>query len=75
MRSDADSEAFRLSWVAGNGGHPLVGTAEQIVARLAHMASIGIDGCLLGWPLWEPGMARFEAEVMPLLRREGLREP
>ncbi|MGE4428224.1 MAG: LLM class flavin-dependent oxidoreductase [Solirubrobacteraceae bacterium] len=75
MRSDAEAEAFRLSWVAGNGGHPLVGTAEQIAARLDHMADIGIDGCLLGWPLWEEGMARFGAEVLPLLQARGLRQP
>lgn len=73
MRSDAASEAFRLSWVAGNGGVPLVGTAEQIAARLDAMTDIGIDGCLLGWPLWESGMERFEAEVLPRLEARGLR--
>lgn len=75
MRSDAESEAFRLSWVAGNGGHPLVGTAAQIADKLERMSAIGIDGCLLGWPLWEEGMERFEAEVMPLLEARGLRAP
>ncbi len=39
------------------------------------MSAIGIDGCLLGWPLWEPGMERFEAEVLPLLAARGLRAP
>jgi alkanesulfonate monooxygenase SsuD/methylene tetrahydromethanopterin reductase-like flavin-dependent oxidoreductase (luciferase family) len=75
MRSDAQAEAFRLSWVAGNGGHPLVGTAEQIAARLDAMAEIGIDGCLLGWPRWEDGLERFAAEVLPRLEARGLRAP
>lgn len=75
MRSDSESEAFRLSWVAGNGGHPLVGTATQIADKLEHMAEIGIEGCLLGWPLWEDGMSRFEADVLPLLESRGLRAP
>jgi FMNH2-dependent dimethyl sulfone monooxygenase len=71
--SDARSEAARLSWVAGNGGHALVGTAEQIAAKLDRLADIGIDGCLLGWPLWEEGFERWEAEVAPLLVARGLR--
>jgi FMNH2-dependent dimethyl sulfone monooxygenase len=72
--SDATSEAARLEWVAGNGGHPLVGTAEQIAAKLERLVEIGIDGCLLGWPLWEEGLQRWEAEVAPLLVARGLRD-
>lgn len=57
--------AMRLRFTAGAGGFPLVGTAEQICERLE----------LLTWVDYDDGLARFNADVLPLLEKSGLREP
>lgn len=65
--------ALRLRIVEGGGGYPLVGTAETIAARLEALADCGLDGLLLSWIEYEPGIRRFAAEVSPLLVERGLR--
>ncbi len=62
-------------FIAGWGGVPLHGRAEQIARKLSFMADAGIAGCLLVFPEWEEGLTRFGAEVLPLLEQAGLREP
>jgi dimethylsulfone monooxygenase len=74
VAGDNSTAARRFSWVAGDGGVPLIGTAAQVADGLAWLAEAGIDGCLLGWPLWEDGMARFADDILPLLRTRGLRD-
>lgn len=44
-------------------------TAHTLVRRLA---STGIDGALLNWPLYEEGMLTFQRETLPLLKQTGL---
>jgi FMNH2-dependent dimethyl sulfone monooxygenase len=66
--------AVKSRFTAGWGGVPLHGTAEHIAKGLTLMADAGIAGCLLVFPEWEPGLARFGAEVLPLLEQSGLRE-
>lgn len=73
VAGDNSTAARRFSWVAGDGGVPLIGTASQVADGLEWLADVGIDGCLLGWPLWEDGMARFADDVLPLLSQRGLR--
>jgi FMNH2-dependent dimethyl sulfone monooxygenase len=68
--------AAKSNVVAGSGGYPLVGTAEQIVDRLeAFSRRCGIDGLLVTWidPVRE--VPQFVAEVLPLMVQAGLREP
>jgi alkanesulfonate monooxygenase SsuD/methylene tetrahydromethanopterin reductase-like flavin-dependent oxidoreductase (luciferase family) len=56
-------------------GHPLVGTPEQVAARLEKLSRAGIDGCLLFWVDFEREQQQFIDEVLPLLEQAGLRQP
>ncbi len=73
VAGDNSTAARRFSWVAGDGGVPLIGTASQVADGLEWLADVGVDGCLLGWPLWEDGMARFADTILPHLQQRGLR--
>lgn len=68
-------QRFKLHLKAGYGGFPLVGTAESIAATLHQLADAGIDGVALHWVDYLDGIARFTADILPLLERAGLREP
>ena len=59
--------------VAGWGAIPLVGTAEQVAEQLSRIHEIGFSGVALGWLDYSEGISRFNAEVLPLLRKAGLR--
>ena len=69
-RHKAISEMF----IAGWGGHPLVGTKEQIVDKLAGLSRMGMDGVLLSWPRFEAGMREFRDVTLPLVKQAGLRD-
>ena len=60
--------------VSGWGGHPLIGTKEQIVDGLAALSRMGIDGVLLSWPRFEAGMREFRDVTLPLGKQAGLRD-
>ena len=59
--------------IAGYGSFPLIGTREQVAEKLQMLADNGADGVLLTWPAFIDGMARFKADVLPLLVQAGLR--
>ncbi|HLU56130.1 MAG TPA: LLM class flavin-dependent oxidoreductase [Pseudonocardia sp.] len=61
--------------VAGWGGMPLVGTAEQITEKLVTYHELGYDGIALGWVDMGQGLAEFNEKVVPLMVEAGLREP
>ena len=42
-------DSHKAHFIAGHGGYPPVGTAEQIVDELGKLADIGVDGCLISW--------------------------
>lgn len=67
--------AFRKRFAAGAGGSGLVGTAEDIAARLGVLSEAGLDGVLLTWVDFVDGLERFAAGVLPLLEARGLRAP
>ena len=67
--------AFRQRFAAGAGGSALVGTAEDIAARLQVLSDAGLDGVLLTWVDFADGIGRFAASVSPLLEARGLRSP
>ncbi len=69
-RHKAMSEMF----IAGWGGHPLVGSREQIVDKLAGLSRMGMDGVLLSWPRFENGMKVFRDKTLPLVKQAGLRD-
>ena len=60
--------------IVGMSGYPLVGTAPEIADRLAGLSDAGLDGVLLTWVNYADGLARFNADVLPLLEQAGLRE-
>jgi alkanesulfonate monooxygenase SsuD/methylene tetrahydromethanopterin reductase-like flavin-dependent oxidoreductase (luciferase family) len=68
-------ERFRLHYTAGFGGFPTIGTAAQVADTIAMLSRAGLDGAVLSWPRFEAGLARFRAEVLPLLEQAGLRRP
>jgi dimethylsulfone monooxygenase len=64
---------MKAHFIAGWGGIPVVGTAEQIVEQLGTLARAGFDGVLLSWARYIEDMRRFQTEVHPLLVEAGLR--
>jgi alkanesulfonate monooxygenase SsuD/methylene tetrahydromethanopterin reductase-like flavin-dependent oxidoreductase (luciferase family) len=68
-------EAFKYHFIAGWGGYPLVGTAEQIADEIEKLSKFGLDGTLVNFARYEEGLTRFTKEVMPLLEQKGLRKP
>jgi alkanesulfonate monooxygenase SsuD/methylene tetrahydromethanopterin reductase-like flavin-dependent oxidoreductase (luciferase family) len=65
---------LRNRFKAGAGGFPLVGTPDDITARLELLSKSGLDGILLSWVDYEDGLRKFCAEVMPRLEQAGLRK-
>ena len=61
--------------VEGYAALPIVGTAEQVADGLIEFHKAGVDGLTLSWVNYEEGLARFSAEVLPLLEQAGVRKP
>jgi FMNH2-dependent dimethyl sulfone monooxygenase len=68
-------ESHKAHFIAGHGGYPLVGTAEQIVGELGKLADIGVDGCLISWVDYKNELKQWIDEVLPLTEQAGLRAP
>jgi FMNH2-dependent dimethyl sulfone monooxygenase len=68
-------DGHKAHFIAGHGGYPLVGTAEQIVDELGKLAEIGVDGCLISWVRYKEELAQWNEEVLPLMVQAGLRAP
>ncbi len=71
----ATLDDHKAHFIAGHGGYPLVGTAEQIVEELGKLADIGVDGCLISWVDYKAELKQWIEEVMPLTEQAGLRQP
>jgi FMNH2-dependent dimethyl sulfone monooxygenase len=69
------ARAMTKAMIPGWGGHPLIGTKEQIVDKLLDLSKMGIDGVVLSWPRYEAGMREFRDVTMPLVKQAGLRDP
>lgn len=68
-------ERIKRRMVAGWGGYPLVGTADQIVDELGRLSGVGLDGIVLSWVNYHDEMRQWITEVMPLIEQAGLRKP
>jgi alkanesulfonate monooxygenase SsuD/methylene tetrahydromethanopterin reductase-like flavin-dependent oxidoreductase (luciferase family) len=66
-------QKFKTDFIAGWAGFKLLGTKERIVDDLRMLSDAGVEGVLFTWPAFEDDMARFQAEVYPLIVEEGLR--
>jgi FMNH2-dependent dimethyl sulfone monooxygenase len=60
--------------IAGWGGIPFVGTAEQIVDKLLRLSKAGTSGIALHWVNYHDGIAQFNEQVLPLMIDAGLRK-
>ena len=67
-------DEFRFHFIAGHGGYPLVGTAEQIVDEMDKLIDIGIDGILISWVDYKTECKQWIDEVMPLMEQAGQRK-
>ncbi len=65
--------SFSERFIAGWGGYPLVGTPEQVVAELAKLHEIGLQGVIFGFLDYYEELVYFDRKVMPLLKKAGLR--
>jgi dimethylsulfone monooxygenase len=68
-------EEHKAHFIAGHGGYPLVGTADQIADELSRLSEIGVDGCLISWVNYKDEITHWNAKVLPLLVQSGLRQP
>ena len=68
-----DAMRKRLKRVVG--GEQLIGSAQDIAEQVMSLSSRGIDGILLNWVDPAKEIVSFNAEVLPLLERAGLRAP
>lgn len=60
--------------MASTPAMPLVGSASRVAEQIAALADAGIDGLALVWMNFSEGLDRFERDVMPLLKRHGVRQ-
>lgn len=66
---------FKFHLKDGHDDYGFVGSAEAISKRLAGLSEVGIDGIAIHWVDYLDGLNRFNADVMPLLEKAGLRKP
>lgn len=66
-------QKFRERFAGGHGSFPLIGSPDMIADKLAEIASAGISGVTLGFVDYESELPYFVDEVLPRLRRMGLR--
>lgn len=66
---------MQKSMMAGAGGIPLLGNAEDIASKLKAISDVGVDGVLVNWLDYQSGLAEFGETVIPLLESAGLRIP
>lgn len=66
-------EIMREHIMAGWGGFPMIGTAEQIVDELQAISDMGFDGTLVSFPQYIDGMTLFRDETYPMLAQTPLR--
>ncbi len=71
--ADTSDPAVLEALVAGYGALPLVGTPDQIAARMAELAAAGLDGLTLSWVDYAAGISQYEQQLLPRLRALGLR--
>ncbi len=68
-------DKFRENFIAGWGGYPLVGTAEQVTDKLVELSRTGVDGTLISLVDYNAELPYWNEKVMPLLEQAGLRKP
>lgn len=76
-RREADPERYdrlRRALVHGQSGFPMVGSPDDVAAELARISAAGFDGIGFSFVNYLDETPYFIQEVMPRLKRLGLRE-
>ncbi|WP_328631444.1 LLM class flavin-dependent oxidoreductase [Streptomyces sp. NBC_00356] len=66
-------DMFRPRFAAGHGGHPLVGTPDEIADTLVAFAESGVSGIALSFVDYLGELEYFASEVVPRLEKAGIR--
>jgi len=64
---------FQERFIAGWGGPNLIGTPQQVAEQFAEFSEAGLGGAIFGFLDYAKELKEFGAEVMPIMRKEGLR--
>lgn len=65
---------FQERFIAGWGGPNLIGTPEQVAEQFQQFSDAGLSGAIFGFLDYAKELREFGEEVMPVLRRHGLRQ-
>jgi alkanesulfonate monooxygenase SsuD/methylene tetrahydromethanopterin reductase-like flavin-dependent oxidoreductase (luciferase family) len=65
--------AFKESFLTSWGGPCLVGTPEQVAEQFGELSDAGMGGAVFGFHDYVPELRDFGNEVLPLLKKYGLR--
>jgi FMNH2-dependent dimethyl sulfone monooxygenase len=68
-----DSDLMRLIMSTG-GNRALIGSPERVAEELAGIAAGGVDGVGMMFMNYEEGIQRYTDQLLPLLRKDGLRQ-
>jgi FMNH2-dependent dimethyl sulfone monooxygenase len=71
----AQREAMRKNLKRVVGGEQLIGSPQDIAESILQLSEKGIDGILLNWVNPQNEIKSFNAEVLPLLEKAGVRAP
>ena len=67
-------QEMKRHFIGGWAGFPIIGTKEQIVDTMLTLSNkVGLDGILLAWARYEPGIREFKEKTLPLVKQAGLR--
>jgi len=74
VAEDSDQMAFlRRNAVLGSG-LPLIGSPATVTERLTTLSRAGLDGVIMSYVDYIDGLHRFNRDVLPRLKAEGLRQ-
>lgn len=70
---EQEAREMRLRFAAGNGGYPLIGTPRDVADGLIEIARAGYAGTAISMVDYVGELPVILEEVMPILRRAGIR--
>ena len=68
-------DEYRFHFIAGHGGYPLIGTAEQIVEEIDILIQMGVNGILISWVDYSNECRQWIDKVIPIMEQAGQRRP
>ncbi len=68
-------QEYRKRFAAGHGSIPLVGTADQVAAKIKELRDAGLAGITLAFFNYADELPHFAKTVLPRLEEMGVRKP